>query len=139
MFAEFFQENILYFGVFFALIAILIFDIKKNSLGGTPKIFPSKVPLLQRDNSLFIVDVSPKNSFDKGHIAGSVNIPASSFNSDNKLFKPNKEQKILVVCQNGIQAGGVAKKIKLAGFNDVVILDGGIMSWQKDNYPLIKK
>jgi len=139
MFAEFFQENILYFGIFFALIAILIFDIKTNSFGGTKKVFPAKVPLLQRDGSLFILDVSPKNAFKGGHIAGSVNIPANTFKPDDKSFSVEADQKILIVDQNGMQAGGVAKKIKNAGFTDVAILDGGIMSWQKENFPLAKK
>ncbi len=138
MFVQFFQENILYFGIFFALIAILIFDIKKNSLGGAKKVQPSNVPLLQRDESLFIVDVSPKKSFDQGHISGSVNLPATTFKTEDKLFKADTEQPILVVDQNGMHASGIAKKIKLDGYNNVVVLDGGIVSWQKENFPLTK-
>jgi len=139
MFVEFFQQNILYFGLLFALSAILLFDIRKNSLGGAKKVFPSKVPFLQRDESLFILDVSPKKSFESGHIGGSINIPANKFKTEDKLFKVQTDQKILVVDQNGMHAGGVAKKIKTAGFEDVVILDGGIVSWQKENFPLVKK
>jgi len=139
MFAEFFQQNILYFGLLFALIAILSFDIRNNSLGGAKKVFPSKVPFLQRDDGLFILDVSPQKSFESGHIGGSINIPANKFKPEDKLFKVEPEQKILVVDQNGMHAGGVAKKIKAAGFDDVVILDGGIISWQKENFPLVKK
>jgi len=87
MLTDFFQENLLYFGVFFALIAMLAFDIKKNSLGGTAKVFPTKVPLLQKNGSLFILDVSPEKTFNNGHIAESINIPASSFNAEHKLLK----------------------------------------------------
>lgn len=139
MFIEFFQENLLYFGLLFALILVLIYDIKKTSVGGAQKVFPTKVPFLQRDEELFILDVSPKNSFENGHIAKSVNIPANKFKAEDKLFKVDDGQKILVVDQNGMHAGGVAKKIKTAGFQDVFILDGGITSWQKENFPLTKK
>ena len=139
MFIEFFQENILYFGILFALITLFLFDIQKNSIGGAKKVAPSSVPLLQRDESLFILDVSPQKSFDDGHISGSINIPANKFNAEDKLFKANTDQKVLIVDQNGMQASSVAKKIKAAGYEDVVILDGGIASWQKENFPLSKK
>ena len=139
MFVEFFQQNILYFGLLATLIIILLFDIRNNTLGGAKKIFPSKVPFLQRDENLFILDVSPEKSFESGHIGGSINIPANVFKTEDKLFKVESEQQILIVDQNGMQAGGVAKKIKTAGFNNVVILDGGITSWQKVNFPLVKR
>ncbi len=138
MFIEFFKQNILYFGLLFALIAILLFHIRSSFLGGAKKIYPSKVPFLQRDDTLFILDVSPAKSYESGHISGSINIPANKFKAEDKLFKVQPDQKILVVDQNGMHAGGVAKKIIAAGFDDVVILDGGIVSWQKENFPLVK-
>ena len=139
MFIEFFQENLLYFGLLFSLVLILAFDIQKNSLGGTKKVFPSKVPFLQKEQELFILDVSPKKSFDSGHILGSINIPANQFSAEEKQLGDATNQTILVVDQNGMHAGGVANKIKKAGFSDVLILDGGISAWQKENFPLTKK
>ena len=138
MFLEFFQENLLYFGLLLTLILMLAFDIQKNSLGGTKKVFPSKVPFLQKEQELFILDVSPKKSFDTGHILGAINIPANKFSAEEKQFNIADNQTILVVDQNGMHAGGVANKIKKAGFANVLILDGGISAWQKENFPLTK-
>ena len=138
MFIEFFQENLLYFGLLITLILILAIDIQKNSLGGTKKIFPSKVPFLQKEEELFILDVSPKKSFEAGHISDSINIPSTKFSIEEKQFNPEKDQTILVVDQNGMHAGGAANKIKKAGFANVLILDGGIVNWQKENFPLTK-
>ena len=138
MFLEFFQENLLYFGLLLTLILMLAFDIQKNSLGGTKKVFPSKVPFLQKEQELFILDVSPKKSFETGHILGAINIPANKFSAEEKQFNIADNQTILVVDQNGMHAGGVANKIKKAGFTNVLILDGGISAWQKENFPLTK-
>lgn len=138
MFLEFFQENLLYFGLLLTLILMLAFDIQKNSLGGTKKVFPSKVPFLQKEQELFILDVSPKKSFETGHILGAINIPANKFSAEEKQFNIADNQTILVVDQNGMHAGGVANKIKKAGFANVLILDGGISAWQKENFPLTK-
>ena len=138
MFIEFFQENLLYFGLLLTLILMLAFDIQKNSLGGTKKVFPSKVPFLQKEQELFILDVSPSKSFETGHILGAINIPANKFSAEEKQFNAENNQTILVVDQNGMHAGGVANKIKKAGFANVLILDGGISAWQKENFPLTK-
>ena len=117
---------------------MLAFDIQKNSLGGTKKVFPSKVPFLQKEQELFILDVSPSKSFETGHILGAINIPANKFSAEEKQFNAENNQTILVVDQNGMHAGGVANKIKKAGFANVLILDGGISAWQKENFPLTK-
>ena len=138
MFIEFFQENLLYFGLLLTLVLMLAFDIQKNSLGGTKKVFPSKIPFLQKEQELFILDVSPKKSFEIGHILGAINIPANKFSAEEKTFNVKNDQTVLVVDQNGMHAGGVAKKIKKAGFTNVLILDGGITAWQKENFPLTK-
>ncbi len=138
MFIEFFQENLLYFGLLLTLVLMLAFDIQKNSLGGTKKVFPSKIPFLQKEQELFILDVSPKKSFEIGHILGAINIPANKFSAEEKIFNVKNDQTVLVVDQNGMHAGGVAKKIKKAGFTNVLILDGGITAWQKENFPLTK-
>ena len=138
MFIEFFQENLLYFGLLLTLVLMLAFDIQKNSLGGTKKVFPSKIPFLQKEQELFILDVSPKKSFEIGHILGAINIPANKFSAEEKTFNVKNDQTVLVVDQNGMHAGGVAKKIKKAGFANVLILDGGITAWQKENFPLTK-
>jgi len=138
MFIEFFQENLLYFGLLLTLVLMLAYDIQKNSLGGTKKVFPSKVPFLQKEQELFILDVSPTKSFENGHILGAVNIPANKFSAEEKKFNADNDHTVLVVDQNGMHAGGVANKIKKAGFANVLILDGGIAAWQKENFPLTK-
>jgi len=137
-FSEFFQANIIWFGALFALFAMLIIDLKKNAFGGFKKVSVAQLPLLQRDPT-FLLDISPKKDFDTGHIADSINIPASSFSADNKLFKAPTTDNIVIIDQGGYTAGPVAKKVRAAGYENVFVLDGGIVSWRKENFPLTLK
>lgn len=138
LFSEFFQANIIWFGALFAVFAMLIIDIKKNSFGGFNKISATQVPLLQRDPT-FLLDVSPKKDFNTGHIADSINIPATSFSADNTLFKASTTDNIVIVDQSGFTVGPVAKKLRIAGYENVFVLDGGITNWHKENFPLTVK
>lgn len=137
-FSEFFQENIIWFGLLFALIAMLIIDLKKNAFGGFKKVAAVQVPLLQRDPT-FLLDVSPKKDFDAGHIAESVNIAAGSFSANNALLKASTTDNIVVIDQGGYTAGPVAKKLREVGYENVFVLDGGITGWRKENFPLTTK
>lgn len=138
MFSEFFQENIIWFGLLFAMITMLYIDIQRNSLGGFKKVSPAEVPVLQRD-ALLIVDISKANEFKEGHITDSINLPATKFSIEDKVFeKADKDGNVVVVDQTGMSAGAIAKKIKDAGFNNVFVLDGGILNWRKENFPIAK-
>ena len=138
IFSEFFQANIIWFGALFALFAMLIIDLKKNAFGGFKKISAVQLPLIQRDPT-FLLDISPKKDFDGGHIADSINIPASSFSADNTLLKASTTDNVVVVDQGGYSAGPIAKKLRAAGYENVFVLDGGIVSWRKENFPLTLK
>ena len=137
-FSEFFQTNIIWFGALFALFAMLIIDLKKNAFGGFKKIAAVQLPLIQR-NPTFLLDVSSNADFKVGHIADSTNIPASSFSTDNAEFKASTTDNVVVIDQSGHGVGPIAKKIRAAGFESVFVLDGGISSWRKENFPLTSK
>lgn len=138
MFAEFFQANLIWFGLLFALFAMLFIDIQRNSLSGFKKVPAAQVPLLQRE-SAFLLDISSNKEFSDGHIAGSVNIPAKTFSVDDKTFKANKEEPVIIIDQTGMQASGVSKQLSKAGFAKIFVLDGGIAGWRKENFPLTTK
>ncbi|MGH1541375.1 MAG: rhodanese-like domain-containing protein [Arenicella sp.] len=138
MFSEFFQANLIWFGLLFALIAMLLIDIKKNAFTGSKKVSAAQMPILQREPT-YLLDVSSSKDFSAGHIAESINIPSASFSVEDTLFKANKEQNVVVIDQSGMNAGNVAKKLRSAGFTKVYILEGGLTAWRKDNFPLTTK
>ena len=46
------------------------------------------------------------------------------------------EKKIVLVCRTGSRARAAGIKLKRAGFSDVHVMKGGIMSWQRADYPV---
>lgn len=136
MFADFFQQNLMWFGLLFAMFAMLIIDIKRNSLGGFKKVSPSEVPLLQRDPTL-IIDVSKSAEFKAGHINDSINIPSTEFTAEHgQISTVDKSTNVIIVDQTGMSSGAFAKKLKDAGFLNTFVLDGGILNWRKENFPI---
>lgn len=93
--------------------------------------------LLNRDNAL-LVDLSPGNDFEKGHIAGSRNVAPSQFDPENKLLAKARELPVVVTCRNGQASLGAARRLKKAGFQQVYWLDGGVAAWQQADLPLVK-
>ncbi|QDH71402.1 rhodanese-like domain-containing protein [Marilutibacter alkalisoli] len=93
--------------------------------------------LINREDAL-VVDLSPSNDFDKGHIAGSKSVAPSQFDPESKLLANVKNLPVVMVCRNGMASAGAAKRLKKAGFEQVYWLDGGIAAWQQADLPLVK-
>ena len=82
-----------------------------------------------------IIDIRDKESFNKGHIIGSIRIDAD----DTKKLEKYKKTPLVIVCVRGIMAANLAKALKKQGFTKAMTLNGGITTWQTENLPLIKK
>lgn len=93
--------------------------------------------LVNRDNAL-VVDLRPAAEFAKGHISGSRNVQMGQFDPENKQLAAAKALPVVLVCKTGAVAGGAAKRLKKAGFEQVFVLDGGIGGWQSADLPLVK-
>jgi rhodanese-related sulfurtransferase len=93
--------------------------------------------LINRENAL-VVDVSPINDFEKGHIVGSRNVVMSQFDPENKQLAKVRELPVALVCRNGMASAQAAKRLVKAGFQKVYWLEGGIGSWQSSDLPLAR-
>ena len=120
--------------VTFALIANELSRFTRGYRALTPALLTH---LINRENAL-VVDVSPINDFEKGHIVGSRNVVMSQFDPENKLLAKAQELPIAVVCRNGMVSAQAAKRLVKAGFKRVHWLDGGIGAWQAADLPLAR-
>jgi rhodanese-related sulfurtransferase len=93
--------------------------------------------LINRENAL-VVDVSPINDFEKGHIVGSKNVVLSQFDPENKQLAKARELPVALVCRTGMVSAQAAKRLVKAGFPKVYWLDGGIGAWQSADLPLAR-
>lgn len=92
------------------------------------------VSAINHDHAV-IIDIRDKESFNKGHIIGSIRIDSD----DTKKLEKYKTTPLVIVCARGLTANTLASKLKKQGFTKAMTLNGGITAWQTDNLPLIKK
>lgn len=128
--------------VYSLILVVLTVAIIANELSRFVRGFKGLRPaeltdLVNRENAL-VVDLRAYADFEKGHIAGSKNVLMGQFDPESKLLTPAKSMPVVLVCNQGITAGGAAKRLKKAGFEKVFVLEGGIQSWQEAGLPLVK-
>ena len=93
--------------------------------------------LINSENAL-VVDLSATAEFEKGHSPGSKNVLPSQFDPETKQLAAAKALPVVAVCRTGQASANAAKRLKLAGFEHVYWLDGGILAWQQADLPLVK-
>lgn len=118
----------------FALIANEVSRFTRGYKALTPALLTQ---LINRESAL-VVDVSPINDFEKGHIVGSKNVVMSQFGPENKYLAKAQEQPVAVVCRTGMVSAQAAKRLVKAGYQKVYWLDGGIGAWQAADLPLAR-
>lgn len=99
---------------------------------------PAELTALVNREDALVVDVSATADFERGHIAGSRNAPASGFGPEHKLVAGHRERPVVIVDRTGMASGPLAARLKKAGFASVYVLDGGIAAWQQADLPLVK-
>jgi rhodanese-related sulfurtransferase len=121
-------------GIAVALVANELSRFTRGFKGLTPA---ELVRLINQENAL-VVDVSPINDFEKGHIVGSKHVAMSQFDPENKLLAKLRDMPVAVVCRSGTMSGQAAKRLVKAGFTRVHVLEGGIAAWQQAELPLAR-
>jgi len=119
------------------LVLIVAFMINEGKQGGAA-ISPSNLVTLVNREGAVIIDVRDGKEFGNGHIAGAVNVPASSIDSRIGDLQAYKEKPVVLVCKMGQHAGAAGRKLKAQGFENVRRLSGGMAEWTASNLPVVK-
>lgn len=135
---EFFASHPILCLAFVAITLALIANEFSRFTRGFKALTPALLTqLINRENAL-VVDVSPLNDFEKGHIVGSKNVVMSQFDPENKHLAKARELPVALVCRTGVVSAQAAKRLVKAGFQKVYWLDGGIGAWQLADLPLAR-
>ncbi|QJQ95561.1 MULTISPECIES: rhodanese-like domain-containing protein [Halomonadaceae] len=134
---EFVQNHPLLVGAFLlVLTAWIAYEVKGSSASGVTS--SEATQLINREDAI-VVDIREANDFKAGHIAGARNIPQSRLDDRITELEKSKAKPIIVVCKHGQSSGMAQAKLTKAGFERVYKLRGGMMQWQTDGLPLVKK
>lgn len=94
--------------------------------------------LIQIGTPPVILDVRSGREYRQGHIPGAIHIPfwQTLYRAD-ELAVP-RHKTVVVTCAHGPRAGVGKFALKLAGFGNIVYLDGHMSGWYKAGLPVVK-
>lgn len=82
-------------------------------------------------DKLKMVDIRPKEEYEKMHIEGSINIPAEDLAQEIRAF--NTDDTIVCICNYGKERGQQAADVIFnAGFKNTFYLQGGTFGWHEE-------
>lgn len=136
---EFSANHILLVGVFFALLAVLFFNEMKHATEKFKKLLPAEVIRLMNSEDVVLLDVRESAETATGKIAKAIQIPAGSVAQRISELKKHRDKPIIVYCQTGARSGIACSALSNEGFEKVYSLNGGILAWQDEHLPVVKK
>lgn len=90
--------------------------------------------MTQKQKEMDIINVLPSDAFKKGHIPGSVNIPAEAADFENKVASlvGDKTAPVVVYCASAEcdASPKAARRLEQAGFKNVYDFEAGLQGWK---------
>jgi rhodanese-related sulfurtransferase len=94
---------------------------------GGATIFPEQIPKDDWKN-FFIIDARDKDQFAKEHMAGATHIEWRRVLADRALIP--KDKPVLLYCNTGTLSAQAGFALRVAGYDNVRILQGGFVEWK---------
>lgn len=94
---------------------------------GGATIFPQQIPE-EAWKKMFVIDARDQAQFDKGHIPGAMNIEWRQVLA--KRSQIPKDKPVLIYCNQGTLSAQAGLALRLVGYDNVRILQGGIAEWK---------
>lgn len=92
---------------------------------------------VQNDPGVKFLDVRSPGEYSEVHIDGSVNMPMDSLAGRlNEIGSSGN--KYIVLCRTGTRSAMAADMLLQSGIHGVKVLDGGMVRWEKEKFPVIK-
>jgi len=132
---EFIGNHYWLVGIWGAFLAALLWD--NNQRAGQSVSTAQATQLINKENAV-VLDIRDKADFGKGHLAHSLNIPYASLASRMNELTIHKDKPIILVCKTGQTVSMAGKMLREQGYN-AVRLSGGMMEWNAQNLPVVKK
>ena len=130
------QNNLLILAVAAISGTMILFGNLRKGGSNVSVSVQEAVRLSNQQQGIF-VDIRSSDSFKKGAIAQSRNIPRDEI--ETKSSSLPKDKPIIIVCDTGQSATPIVNKLRKLGFENTVNMQGGIRGWSQDGLPLTKK
>lgn len=107
---------------------------KQDSQTLEAKVFADK---LNSEKEYTLLDVRSPEEFSANHLENAKNINVNDLNFIQQAALLDKNKTVLVYCKSGARSNKAAKQLQEMGY-DVRELQGGLLNWQSEGYPVVK-
>lgn len=118
----------------------------KAKLLGIPFVTAADVKnRIDAGEDILVIDVRTEGEFtgNLGHIQGALNMDANALEAKLKelgeKIEPYKSEPIVVTCRTENRSPGAARVLFQNGFKKIMIMGGGMSSWNRAGYPVAYK
>lgn len=94
--------------------------------------------LLARSEDLGLLDVRSPAEYQSAHIPNAVNIPVDVLASRAGAVRERAQGSLVLICQHGPRAVQARQHLQAAGFQDTVVLEGGMSRWDDGSRPVAR-
>lgn len=122
-------------GIWGAFVAALLWDNKQRA--GASVSPAQAIQMINKEDAL-VVDIRDKKDFSAGHLSNAKNIPFASLAGRMGELEPHKSHPLILVCKTGTTVSVASKMLKEKGFN-AIRMSGGMMEWEAQKLPVVRK
>jgi rhodanese-related sulfurtransferase len=108
-----------------------------TTVGGFAEVSPTVASEMITDtNQVVVIDVRSADAYrgPDGHIAGALSAPFDTIEKQLPELLPYQNQTVLVYGQTSTDGALASKLLAVAGFRNVVHIDGGLQAWIARGY-----
>ncbi|MDF1646434.1 MAG: rhodanese-like domain-containing protein [Legionellaceae bacterium] len=119
---------------FFGVLVLMLINERFMQKQGPKNLSPSHAVDAMNHDRAAVIDMRDIESFRQSHIVDAKNMPNASIEKLEKY----KTKPFILICARGLQSSALAVKLRKQGFNQVMVLTGGITAWKAASLPLVK-
>ncbi len=122
------------------LVLVLLLLLQQEWMhqrSATLQVRPEQAVQWMNQHQAVLLDIRSQSAFAQGHVLGSVSIEQAFLEAKLQSLEKYRDKPLIIVCQVGQSAVGVAQRLKQKGFQTLV-LAGGIQQWKAQGLPLVQ-
>ena len=94
---------------------------------------------LDNNENLLLLDVRSQDELvgEQGQISGATNIPINELKDRLSELSAYRKSPIAIICRTDQRSSRAAELLSLEGFNDIQVVKGGMIDWNKKGYQVL--
>jgi rhodanese-related sulfurtransferase len=132
---EFITNHLMLVGALAVIVALLIWNLMKDSFSGIPQVSPMEMTRLINHEDAVIIDMRGAGEYNGGHVLSAINVPAADLIGRIRELEKFRGRPVVCYDSGGTLVKSIAA-LKVAGLDKLYNLRGGLNAWQSAGLPL---